>query len=325
MKVTVKANTNIALVKYWGKRDTALKLPLNNSISLTLEQLYTETSVEIIENAEDELLFNNENPPVEVKNKIFKFVDLFRKDFSREKLKFRIKTANNFPTASGLASSASGFAALATAMNKVMQLELNSREISRYARIGSGSASRSIYGGFVEWQKGVQPDGSDSYAVPIVSENYWDIRMLVVIVDDLKKTKSSTDGMAETVKTCPFYPAWLDTIEEDLNIVREGIIEKDLEKVGEAMEHNCLKMHSTMFTTKPAVIYWKPGTLAIIHQVHQMRHQGIFCYFTIDAGANVKILCLPEAVEKIKANLADVKEIKQIIECRPGSAPEIIT
>jgi diphosphomevalonate decarboxylase len=320
MKVTVKANSNIALVKYWGKRDDKLKLPLNNSISLTLDRLSSETAVEI--SGTDELIFNNEKAAPEARQKVFKFIDLFRKDFAREDLKFRVTTGNNFPTASGLASSASGFAALAAALNKVLQLDLSAQEVSVYARLGSGSACRSVYGGFAEWQKGSRSDGKDSFAVQVAEQNFWDIRMLVVVVEDTQKTKSSTDGMAETVKTCPFYPAWLETIAADLDNVRQGILAQDLEKVGITMEHNCLKMHATMFTTRPAVIYWKPATLAVIQKVYEMRRQGLNCYFTIDAGANVKILCIPGETAKIKESLTDIKEIKQVIECRPGSGPQ---
>ncbi len=321
MKIKVIANTNIALVKYWGKRNIDLKLPLNSSISLTLDKLSTNTTIEAVDNFEDKLIFNNQVPSEEVKTKIINFINLFRKDYKKENLKFLIKTENNFPTASGLASSASGFAALAVAMNKILNLELSNEQLSCYARIGSGSACRSVYGGFAEWQKGESDDGSDSFAVQLADENFWDINMLVVIVENEKKSKSSTAGMDETVKTCPFYPVWLSTVEQDLNDVREGIYAKDIEKVGKTMEHNCLKMHSTMFTTMPAIIYWKPATLAVIHKVNEMRENGLHCYFTIDAGANVKILCLPEEAEKIKSYLSDIKEIKEIIQCKAGKSP----
>lgn len=321
MKIETISNTNIALVKYWGKKDSKLKTPLNNSISMTLDKLHTKTSIEIIDSNEDEIIFNGKVSEGSEKTKIIKFIDLIRNDFNRKDTYFKLNTENNFPTASGLASSASGFSALAVAVSEVLNLNLSKKELSIYARKGSGSASRSIFGGFAEWQKGSLEDGSDSYAVQIADEKYWDVRMLVTIVEDKKKDKSSTNGMEETVNTCPFYPAWLDTIEKDLKDVRSGILEKDFEKVGQVMEQNCLKMHSTMMTTKPSIIYWKPLTLEIIHKVRELREQGIPAYFTIDAGPNVKVLCLPQHMEQIKSFLLDTNGLKGVIDCKAGSSP----
>lgn len=322
MKYTVRANSNIALVKYWGKKDSKLKTPLNNSISLTLDSLHTTTSIEISDR--DQVFFSDHELTNNEKEKIISLVDIVRNDFSIDK-KVLINTKNNFPTASGLASSASGFAALAYAIDKVFELNLTDIEISKYSRLGSGSACRSIYGGFSEWLKGEKTDGSDSYAVQIREQNHWDISMLVVIVDDNKKDKGSTEGMDLTVKTCPFYPAWLETIDYDLNEVRKGIINKDLEKTGLIMEHNCLKMHATMMTTIPSVIYWKPSTLEIIQKVKELREMNINCYFTIDAGSNIKILCENYHVNQIKNYLKDSKGIKNIIWCKAGSAPFVMS
>lgn len=323
MVVKVKSGTNIALIKYWGKRDEKLKTPLNNSISMTLDKLYTLTSAEIINAEKDEVFFNNEKANIENELKIIKFIDLFRKNFDKKDIRLKIKTENNFPTASGLASSASGFSALSVAVANTLDLKLSSKELSIYARLGSGSASRSIFGGFVEWQKGELNGGSDSYAIQLANENHWDLNMIVVIVEDKKKSKSSTDGMSETVKTCPFYPAWLETIDKDLNEVRTGILEKDFEKVGQTMEHNCLKMHATMFTSKPATIYWKPKTMEIIHLVRELRNNGIACYFTIDAGANVKILTEKQNTPKILDFLNKLTDIKTIV-CSAGKGYEIL-
>lgn len=323
MVVKVKSGTNIALIKYWGKKDEKLKTPLNNSISMTLDKLYTLTSAEIINSEKDEVFFNNEKASLDNELKIVKFIDLFRKHFDKTNLKLKITTENNFPTASGLASSASGFSALSVAVAKALELNLSPQELSTYARLGSGSASRSIFGGFVEWQKGELADGSDSYAVQLANENHWDLNMIVVIVEDKKKAKSSTDGMSETVKTCPFYPAWLETIDKDLNEVRSGILEKNFEKVGQTMEHNCLKMHATMITSNPATIYWKPKTMEIIHLVRELRNNGIPCYFTIDAGPNVKILVEKHNTHKIMDFLDKISDIQAIV-CSSGKGYEIL-
>jgi len=323
-KITIKAHPNIALVKYWGKKDEQLKIPFNNSISLTLDNIYTLTSVEIIENSEDKIIFSNRDITQKEKNRVINFLDIFRKITNKNNLKFSIITENNFPTASGLASSASGFCALGIALNELLKLKLDKKEISKLIRLGSGSACRSVYGGFVEWEKGVFTDGSDSYSIQIADENYWDVRMLITIIDDKEKIKSSTNAMKETVLTSPFYQSWLNTIEKDLNEVRSGILEKDFEKVGKTIEHNCLKMHSTMFTSFPSTIFWQPETISIIKTVSLMRDDGLHCYFTIDAGANVKILCLPNEIQKIKLYLNQLSGIKNIIECKIGKSPEVL-
>lgn len=323
MTLKVISNSNIALVKYWGKKDALLKTPLNNSISMTLDGLSTTTEIELIQAEKDEILFNNKEVSPKEEAKLVKYLDLFRTNFNKKDVSFKIKTENNFPTAAGLASSASGFSALAIAVSEILDLKLSEKELSIYARLGSGSASRSIFGGFVEWEKGSLEDGSDSHAVQIVDENYWDVKMLVTILEDKKKDKSSTDGMAETVNTCPFYPAWLSSIEKDLNEVRSGILERDFEKVGKVMEANCLKMHATMMTTEPSIIYWKPATLEIIHKVRELRNEGLACYFTIDAGPNVKVLSTPQDFEKVQQALLEISSVKEIIACNVGSKPLI--
>lgn len=319
MKIKVKSNTNIALVKYWGKKNKELKTPLNNSISMTLDSLYTITSIEESEN--DIFIINGKE---DKNNRTKKYLDLLRNKFNK-KDSLKIITENNFPTAAGIASSASGFSALAFGLDKYWNLNLDKKELSILSRIGSGSASRSIYGGFSEWEKGNNDDGSDSFAFQIVDENYWkDIRMIIVIVEDNKKDKSSSDGMDETVNTSPFYPAWLSSVENDLINLRKAIIEKDIEKLGKTVEHNCLKMHSTMITTIPSIIYWKPATLEIIEKINEIRKNNYQCYYTMDAGPNVKVLCEEKDLNIIKKQLEEMKCVKKIIVSKCGSEPILI-
>ncbi|RLE09431.1 diphosphomevalonate decarboxylase, partial [Candidatus Aerophobetes bacterium] len=290
MKVTAIANSNIALIKYWGKRDPKLMLPQNGSISMTLDGLYTITTVEFHPNYERDILILNGRELSEGKEyeEVVAFLNIVRETAGISE-KAKVATENNFPTAAGLASSASGFAALALAASKAAGLNLDKRELSILARRGSGSASRSIEGGFVEWMRGEKEDGSDSYAVQIAPKDHWDFRMITTIVSTEEKKVKSRAGMAQTVKTCPFYRDWLLTVDEDLKAVREGILNKDFTQVGETAEYNCLKMHATMITTKPPLIYWNPATMEIIHAVQAWREEGLECYFTIDAGPNVKV------------------------------------
>jgi diphosphomevalonate decarboxylase len=237
----------------------------------------------------------------------------------------KVVSKSNFPIAAGLASSASGLAALTLAATKAASLNLNKKELSILARQGSGSACRSIFGGFVEWLRGQKEDGSDSYARQIVNENYWpEFRMIVTILTEEKKKIGSRIGMAQTVKTCPYYDGWLKTVNQDLNIIRKGILKRDFTAVGSQAEYNCLKMHALMMTTKPPIIYWLPATMEIIQNVISWRRDGLECYFTIDAGPQVKIICLEKDISKIKRKLKKIKGIKKIIVCKPGEGAKLI-
>jgi len=319
MKITVKSNTNIALVKYWGKKDKELKTPLNNSISMTLDSLYTITSVE--ESDKDIFIINNKE---ENNQRIKKYLDLFRNKFNKKDC-LKITTENNFPTSAGIASSASGFSALAFALDKYWNLNLSKKELSILSRLGSGSSCRSIYGGFVEWYKGAKEDGSDSYAEQIVDKDYWkDIRMIIIIVEDNKKSKSSSAGMEETVNTSPFYKCWLSSVDQDLINVRNAIFERDIEKLGKTMEHNCLKMHATMITTIPSIIYWKPSTLEVIEKIKEIRNNGYQCYYTMDAGPNIKLICEDNSLKNIKEELETLNCIKKIMVSKCGDGTSLI-
>ena len=324
MKKTAIANANIALIKYWGKRDTKLFLPYNSSISLTLDELSTITTVEFNEYNQDVFILDDQ----EIKEgkeleKVISHLDLIRKIAGINK-KAKIISRNNFPAASGLASSASGFAALTLAATKAIGLDLSSKELSIISRQGSGSSTRSCLGGFVEWLKGNKEDGTDSYAKQVASPKHWpEFRMIAIIVSTEQKKVSSRAGMAQTVKTSPMYKAWLDTIEQDLQKMRQGILNKDFTLVGSIAEANCLKMHSTMLTTQPSIIYWMPATLEIIRSVQVWREQGLECYFTIDAGPQVKIICLETQISELKKKLQNLSSVKEIIVCKPGQGPKI--
>ncbi len=323
-KATAIANANIALVKYWGKRDTRLILPQNSSISMTCDGLQTTTTVEFSNKYKDDIVVLNDEELRKEKDAIVFHLNLIR-DMARIKQKARMVSKSNFPVAAGLASSASGFAALSLAASHAVGLSLNEKELSMLARRGSGSASRSVCEGFVEWHKGKKSDGSDSYAQSIAGKEHWrEFRMLTTIVTEAKKKVSSRAGMQKTVETCPYYKGWLDAIEQDLNIIRKGIKEKDFSTVGHAAEHNCLKMHALMIATIPSIIYWQPATMEIIHEVISMRESGLECYFTIDAGPNVKVMCLQKNVKEIAARLKKLKCVKKTIICKPGEGARLV-
>lgn len=319
MKATAKAHTNIALIKYWGKRNEALILPTNNSLSLTLDGFYTTTSVDFQEDLTSDIFMLNEEPVTgEALRRVTTFLDLVRARAGNEKLFANVHSINQVPTAAGLASSASGFAALAAASAKAIGLDLTDTELSRLTRQGSGSASRSVYGGFAEWEMGEQEDGSDSYAVPIAPREHWDVRMAAVVLSSTMKKISSREGMKRTVETSPFYDGWIKSIPEDLNGIKEAIQAKDFTHVGEIAEANCLKMHATSLGAKPPFTYWLDATLRVMHQVQEMREQGIPAYFTIDAGPNVKVLYLPEHEATVEKILREIPGVLDVILSKPG-------
>ena len=283
------APSNIALCKYWGKRDTSLNLPVNSSLSVSLGSLGTQTKLSISKKTVDEIWLNGILQKVEgsFAKRISNFLDLFRPYVGN--VFFSVYTENNIPTAAGLASSASGFAALVLALNDWAGWTLTPRELSMLARLGSGSASRSIFNGFVQWNAGSRKDGMDSFAEPL-SVTWDDFRVGILKISDQEKKVSSRDGMIQTLKTSPLYKAWPNQAQKDLKIIRNAIEIKDFNQLGKTAEHNALTMHATMMASFPPLLYFLPETIKQIHYIHQLRKDGLELYFTIDAGPNLKLL-----------------------------------
>lgn len=328
MKVSAISNANIALVKYWGKRDKEYMLPNNGSVSMTTDDMFAYTTVEFDKKySKDQLIINGEEvkPGTEdYDDYVGTFLTVLRK-ISKTDVKVKIVSKNNFPTAAGLASSAAGFAALAAAASKALGLPMDAKNLSVLARRGSGSATRSVMGGFVEWKRGEAADGSDSYAVQIADENFWpEFRMVACVTSKKEKKVKSRAGMAQTVKTSPMYATWLETVNEDIEAVKKGILVKDFTTVGRTAEENCLKMHATMITTKPPIIYWNAGTMEILHAVMDWRDEGLECYFTMDAGPQVKILCVAKDSEEIASRVRKFPHIQDVIITKPGSGVRIV-
>lgn len=310
-----RAHTNIALIKYWGKEDETLFIPMNSSLSLTLNELYTDTFVSRLdEGAKDSFILNNHEQSEEETKKISKFLDSFRKEAGISSA-FRVESINHVPTAAGLASSASAFAALAGAMNQVTGLQMDPQKLSTYARRGSGSSTRSLFGGFVEWQKGTSSE--DSMAIPIDPAD-WDIGMVIVAVNKTAKKISSRLGMKQTVETSPFYPAWVSSAKDDLIAIKEAIHEHDFKRLGEITEHSAMKMHGSMLGAKRPIIYFEPDSMKAIQTVKKLREEGLLCYVTMDAGPNVKVLCRLSEAEKIKQKLLEDFTEEQVLISGPG-------
>lgn len=318
MKAKAKAHTNIALIKYWGKRDETLILPMNSSLSLTLDRFYTVTQVEFAENqTEDVFYLNGKQASGDETLKVSRFLDHIRKKAGKH-FHATVRSENHVPTAAGFASSASGYAALAAASAKAAGLDLSLTELSRLARLGSGSACRSVFGGYVEWKKGEKEDGSDSHAVPLLDGGKFPVSVLAVMVEGKRKKVLSREGMKRTVYSSPFYRGWLETVDEDLRLMKQALEKRDFTLLGETAERNALKMHATTLGAVPPFYYWQSGTIAIMDMVRDMRRQNIETYFTIDAGPNVKVLCRREDEEKIAGMLKENSFVKDVILCRHG-------
>jgi len=319
MKATAKAPSNIALVKYWGKRDKRLMLPHNGSISMNLDGLSTTTTVEFDNGYKEDAVYFDEQPLFgEKRERVVRQLDIVRQH-ARIQHFAKVYSTANFPMGAGLASSASGFAALTVAATKAAGLEMTEPELSALARRGSGSACRSIPDGFVEWVKGNNVDGSDSIAHSIrAPEEDFGFRILVTISSESEKKVSSRAGMAQTVATSPFYQSWLNTIDDDLDQVREGIVAGNFEQIAATAEANALKMHATAITTQPPIVYWTAATMTIMHAVWNWREEGLPVYITIDGGPQVKLLCREDVVETLTGLLASLPEVKKTIVCKPS-------
>ena len=302
LTATASANTNIALIKYWGKVDEVQAIPATSSLSLTLGGTRTTTTVSFDggDGTADSVTINGSSSSGAELARVSRFLDLVR---SRSGITAAatVTSRASVPLAAGLASSAAGFAALAAAASRAAGMDLDDRELSRLARRGSGSATRSIFGGLVRWNAG--HDDASSYAEPVACE--MDLAMVVVVLSKSDKPISSTRGMRATMSTSPLFPAWVEASGKDLQVALEAVRAGDLERLGEVVEGNALGMHATMMAARPGIIYWLPQTVAALHGIRAMRQEGLPVWATIDAGPNVKVLTEGARAEEVAAALRD--------------------
>lgn len=297
----VVAHPNVALVKYWGKCAVAGNIPATPSLSITLGGMSTRTEVEAADR--DELRLNGE--PID-DAKVWQLVARMRRRWTLPPL--AIRSRNDFPTAAGLASSASGFAALVTAIDAAFGLGLSAAERSLWARQGSVSAARSIFGGFVAL------DSTDDWtAKPLLDKDAWPLEVAVAITSDAVKATSSTAGMERTRDTSPFFNAWVEGGVKDYQIARQAIGERDFQTLAEVAEHSCLKMHGLMLSAKPGLLYWNEATVACIRQVRCLREAGTAAFFTVDAGPQVKAVCAPGEGQAVAAALAQTPGVLRVL------------
>ena len=309
MKGTAVAPSNIAFIKYWGRKNEELRLPENGSISMNLSNLLTTTTVEFDSSfKEDEVIINGQKEENQGSRAI-KHLDRIRK-IAKINSKAKVVTRNNFPTGTGLSSSASGFAALTVAGAKAAGLNLSEKELSILARQGSGSACRSIPDGFVEWLDG---DTSDtSYGVSLHPSNYWDIVDVVAVVSKNKKEVSTTEGQ-KLAASSPFFPIRLERINEKIKLIKKYMQEKNFPAFGELLEAEALELHAIMLTSTPSLIYWLPGTLKVMHAVKKWRREGLQVYFTVNTGQDIHLICRKKDVEKVVKKLEEISDVQKTI------------
>lgn len=325
-KTTVRAGSDIALVKYWGKKDRILRLPANGSISLILDSLHSTTTVEFQPDLQkDEVLINSEVEEGEA-SRVIKHLDRIRvlameKGLLDRKIFAKVVSENNFPKSTGLSSSGSAFAALTLAATRALDLDLSERELSILARQGSGTACRCVCGGFVEWLDGATSE--ESYSQTFAKANSFVIRDLVAIVSQDKKDLSSTEGH-DLAQSSLFFLARQAKIKAKLTAVKEAILQKDFVALGELVEAEALEFHSILLTSQPTILLFYPGTVAVMQAVRNLRKTGVPVYFTINTGFNVHVLTLPDYEKQVLAVLQNLPSVQKIIPSGVGEKPKVV-
>ncbi|MDD5022636.1 MAG: diphosphomevalonate decarboxylase [Candidatus ainarchaeum sp.] len=323
MKIaTALANSNIAIIKYWGNSNDELIIPSNNSISFTMDdKLQTKTTVILDEEFTiDELWINDQKATAKETERVASIIELVRIK-AKSKLKAKIFSENSFPKGAGLASSASSFAALSGATCKAYSLGLNKKELSKIARMGSGSASRSIFGGAVEWIKGIRKDGEDCYAQEIApKEKFKELRNIVAILERKEKKIGSREGMKITTSTSKNFENRLIEVEKRLKIAREAILDFDFEKLAPVIMEDSDSMHKVMKESNPSLIYMNDISHKIRKEIIELNKSSekYLGAYTFDAGPNAHIYTLSKNTSKIKSILNEIEGVQEIIECGIG-------
>ncbi len=301
------APVNIALCKYWGKRDSCLNLPVNDSLSIALAGLGSHTVLTRLDGEQDEVFLNGVavEPDSGFYKKVVAHIDLFRPLCAGA---VRMETSNDVPTGAGLASSASGFAALTKALAGLYGVALSDEQMSILARLGSGSACRSLYDGFVRWHKGSRSDTMDSFARPVAG--VWpSLRIGVLTLTDAAKSVGSREGMQRTVDSAVLYQAWPEQAARDIASLERAIAEQDFALLGSTAEQNAMAMHATMLASWPPLLYWLPESVAALQTVWKLREAGVPVYATMDAGPNVKLLFEQQSTELVQAAFTNLTVI----------------
>ena len=323
MKATAIAPANIAFIKYWGKTDLATRVPRNNSLSMNLSAMYTTTTVKFSPDlTQDQITFIDEEIVQQKEiDRIIKALNAIRKKTNIQ-LFAKVATKNSFPKAIGIASSASGFASLATAAFAALNKPLSEKDLSLFCRTLSGTACRSIPSGFVEWDKGSGPD--DSFAHSLYPPEYWDICDVIAIVSKSMKKVGSTEGHA-IADTSPFYESRIATMGAKTEALKKALSQKDFYTFGKIIEAETLNMHAICLTSQPSLIYWEPTTIAIMKSTISWRDYGeVESYFTIDAGPSVHVMCKAGETKKVAEKLQAIEGVQNVVINTPAQGARLV-
>lgn len=306
------AHPNVALVKYWGKQPGAANIPATPSLSITLGALATRTHVEA---ATEDRVFINGRAVADAK--VLSLVARMRTVWQLPPVV--VRSANDFPTGAGLASSASGCAALVAAMDHAFGLRLTPAEQSTWARRGSASAARSVFGGFVTLEA-----QADWAAMPLLCKEAWPLEVAIAITSEARKPTPSTIGMESSRATSPFFNAWTRTASADFHAARQAVLERRHDALADIAEHSCLKMHAVMLSTQPPLLYWNAATLAAIGTVRRLREAGTPAFFSVDAGPQVKAVCAPGYGDEVAAALAQTPGVLRVLTSALGDGARLV-
>lgn len=324
-KATAIAHPNIAFIKYWGNHDARLRMPLNDSVSMNLEAMTTETTVEFDDAMnDDEITLLAGELDEKARARVFEQLSRIRA-LAKITAKARVSTRNNFPSAVGLASSASAYAALTVAASQAAGLDLNERALSILARQGSGSAARSIPAGFVEMIAATSTTATSdqSFARSIMTPDAWELRDVVVIVSRDAKSVGSSQGHA-SAHTSPFMGERLSRLPTRYHRVRRELLAKNLRGMGPEIEAEAVELHAIAMTSRPPIFYWAPGTVRVMDAVRRWRNDGLEAYFTLDAGPNVHVICEAKNADAIAANARELRDVQEVIVSASGGGTRLI-
>ena len=316
------ARANIALAKYWGKSDDRLNLPAVPSLSITLEPMRTETAIELDEALSEDLFELDGRPALaEERQRVTELLDRVRAE-AQVHARARVRSQNHFPTASGLASSASGFAALAAAARHAYGLRRDDAAASALARRASASAARSIFGGYVELAAGAP--GDDALAArPLHDASHWDLRVVVAVITEGRKDVGSRAGMGHSRQTSPYWRGWLECAPQLFGTIRAAIAERDFERLGPAVEQSFTTMHALAFTSSPSTMYFQPASIAALGTLRALRKDGVGAWPTMDAGPHVKAICRAADAPAVAAALEKTPGVLRTLLAAPGPGVEV--
>ena len=319
---TARAHPNIAFIKYWGNRDEVLRLPANSSLSMNLAELHTTTTVQFDASFDkDELYLGGRVANPEQTTRVSQFLELVRQMAASHEFA-RVESKNNFPSGAGIASSSSAFAALALAASSAADLNLDEQTLSRLARRGSGSASRSVPGGFVEWHSA--DNDEDSFAASIVPADHWDLVDCIAIVSEEHKNVGSTEGH-KLAATSPLQTTRLQGAEQRMDLCRAAVMDRDFDALAQVVELDCHLMHAVMMTSQPGLHYWLSASVAIMSAVRGWRSTGTPVCYTLDAGPNVHVICQASVADQVARDLQNIPGVLRVLSSGVGGPAELVS